>query len=46
MRAQDLAKPPDDFAIEAREGGMAALMDVEFRHCAAVIALAFLNPSK
>jgi hypothetical protein len=46
MRAQLLADTPHNITVEEREGEMMSVMDVEVQHCAAVIAAAFLNPSK
>jgi hypothetical protein len=48
MRAQALVNSPPVITIEENEGpgAMIPIMDVEVRHCAAVIAAAFLNPGK
>lgn len=46
MRAQALVDTPRNIAVEEREGEMVPVMDVEVQHCAAVIAAAYLNPSK
>lgn len=45
MRAQAIVEKPDDITMEEKEGEMTPLMDEEVKHCAAVIAAAFLNPS-
>jgi hypothetical protein len=48
MRAQALVEVTlsESIAVERQEGEMAPLVDEEVQHCAAVIAAAFLNPSK
>jgi hypothetical protein len=47
MRAQAQAqKSFIDISAEQKEGKMVSLMNIEVEHCAAVIAAAFLNPSK
>lgn len=46
MRAQAIVEAPPTIPVQEIEGRMIPLMDVEIQHCAAVIAAAFLNPSK
>jgi hypothetical protein len=46
IRARNLLFSPPAITIEEGEGAMAPLIDEEVRHCAAVIAAAFVNPSK
>jgi hypothetical protein len=46
MRAQDLIKVLPTITVQNTEGPMMPMMDVEVKYCAAVIAAAFLNPSK
>ena len=46
MRAQAIVEAPPAIAIQETEGSMMAVTDKEVQHCAAVIAAAFLNPSK
>ena len=46
MRAQAIVKAPPAIAVQETEGLMTAVTDKEVQHCAAVIAAAFLNPSK
>jgi hypothetical protein len=46
MRAQDAIKVLPVITVQETEGSMMPLMDAEMEYCAAVIAAAFLNPSK
>ena len=47
MRAQRIVERPPEIVVVSQEGGeMMPLMDEEVQHSAAVIAAAFLNPSK
>jgi hypothetical protein len=46
MRAQAIIEALPSITVQETEGTMIPLMDVEVEHCAAVIAAAFLNPSK
>lgn len=46
MRAQAIVEALPAIAVQEIEGPMMPLMDIEVEHCAAVIAAAFLNPSK
>jgi hypothetical protein len=46
MRAEALIENIPAITIEPQEGEMMPLMDQEIQHCAAVIAAAFLNPSR
>jgi predicted metal-binding protein len=46
IRAQDLVAKLSKVAIEENEGEIMPVQDVEVQYCAAVIAVAFLNPGK
>jgi hypothetical protein len=47
LRAQGLVTATSSIIdIEEKEGEMAPIIDIEVEHCAAVIAAAFLDPSK
>lgn len=47
IRAQGLVmNTPSIINLEEKEGEMAPIIEVEVKHCAAVIAAAFLDPSK
>lgn len=46
IRAQDEVASTPTISIGENEGAMAPLLDEEIKHCAAVIAAAFLNPGK
>jgi hypothetical protein len=46
MRAQAIIEVLPTITVQETEGSMIPLMDVEVEYCAAVIAAAFLNPSK
>jgi hypothetical protein len=46
MRVEELVENIPTITVEPQEGEVMPLMDQEIQHCAAVIAAAFLNPSK
>ena len=46
MRVEELVENIPTITVEPQEGEVMPLMDQEIQHCAAVIATAFLNPSK
>jgi hypothetical protein len=46
MRAQAIVGAPPAITVQKTEGSTMTVMDEEVQHCAAVIAAAFLNPSK
>jgi hypothetical protein len=46
MRAQARVERPPVISVEEIEDAMTPLVNTEVQHCAAVIAAAFLNPSK
>lgn len=46
MRAQALMDSYPEITIEEQEGVMIPIVDIEVKHCAAVIVATFLNPSK
>lgn len=46
MRAQAIIEAPSAIAVQETEGLMTAVTDKEVEHCAAMIIVAFLNPSK
>jgi hypothetical protein len=46
MRVEELVENIPTITVKPQEGEVMPLMDQEIQHCAAVIATAFLNPSK
>ena len=46
MRVEELVENIPTITVEPQKGEVMPLMDQEIQHCAAVIAAAFLNPSK